>query len=776
MKTLKYLLVALLLGASASAENVPMARADGTNITNAAGWRTELDVPTTGDLGNKFTNSMSANKLLGRATAGTGAIEEITLGTNLSLSGTTLDAAGGGLARNAELKRQQGHIPNAKMWRISGLADSAAGQARNIRTIAIGNSYRTYPSNQLGAVFGLPHHGGTTHGMQEIPVSTGSYTSTAGGANTGPGGAEGQTIVPQENSYWNLPSGGSITCDMTGTHAWVAYVKESGAGTLTIEEKTDATGAAYATLTTINCNAATSYENYMATPGARLKRSIRITASGGAVKVAYAAVLGQSCNINIGTGGATEPDQWNTTKLNAGTIESWYAAYDPHIVFISYSNSQALHADFNTMLSRLLTSCPNAQIIITGEHAADTRLSPPSIGTDSWDRWSDVGLYNDRNESLQEWCVDHPRVSFVDVGKWLPSLNDTDSNGIPDSADVGSISPNDYLHLNETTGEVTIGSGNASVQYNGVYSGTRLGTDIRVRAINPGTPSAALSVTASGNDVTISLATNGSSVATSTGDQVRDAVNSALGATILAAARGDNGGGSVSNGTGTYVAHDYVRLLGAGNRIKNIAVWEAMRPWIFSRGEFTQVQPNARDIFSTAGRTYTQVLNADISVTSSTSLLGSGLFAFNFNSGISKSGLYVIDGWLIVESTQAGGFDCTFDGWNPNNVTPVASYIATRGTTLTAGTINTWNGNDAGYTVPSATWDTVASTVYIRLAGHFSCNGPANGAFDGGISFHFAQNVSNATPTKLKAGSWISVTLPNMGNTGTTHRDRIPGF
>jgi hypothetical protein len=35
-------------------------------------------------------------RLLGRSTAGTGAVEEITLGTNLSFTGTTLNAAGGG--------------------------------------------------------------------------------------------------------------------------------------------------------------------------------------------------------------------------------------------------------------------------------------------------------------------------------------------------------------------------------------------------------------------------------------------------------------------------------------------------------------------------------------------------------------------------------------------------------------------------------------------------------------------------------------------------------
>jgi len=43
-----------------------------------------------------ISTSIATNKLLGRGTSGTGVVEEITLGTNLSLSGTTLNATGGG--------------------------------------------------------------------------------------------------------------------------------------------------------------------------------------------------------------------------------------------------------------------------------------------------------------------------------------------------------------------------------------------------------------------------------------------------------------------------------------------------------------------------------------------------------------------------------------------------------------------------------------------------------------------------------------------------------
>jgi hypothetical protein len=85
-----------------------------SNVTVTPAWSSITATPTT-RAGYGITDAaangavtgtgitMSTARLLGRSTAATGAIEEITLGTNLSFTGTTLNATGGGGAANLAL-------------------------------------------------------------------------------------------------------------------------------------------------------------------------------------------------------------------------------------------------------------------------------------------------------------------------------------------------------------------------------------------------------------------------------------------------------------------------------------------------------------------------------------------------------------------------------------------------------------------------------------------------------------------------------------------------
>jgi hypothetical protein len=65
--------------------------------SSVTGVSATLPITSTGGTTPDISTSMNTNKLIGRGTAGVGVMEEITLGTGLSLTGTTLDATGGGL-------------------------------------------------------------------------------------------------------------------------------------------------------------------------------------------------------------------------------------------------------------------------------------------------------------------------------------------------------------------------------------------------------------------------------------------------------------------------------------------------------------------------------------------------------------------------------------------------------------------------------------------------------------------------------------------------------
>lgn len=84
------------------------------------------------------------------------------------------------------------------------------------------------------------------------------------------------------------------------------------------------------------------------------------------------------------------------------------------------------------------------------------------------------------------------------------------------------------------------------------------GNDITVAYVNPGTASAALAVTVTGSAISVSLATDASSVITSTAALVRDAVNAHATASTLVTAANATG----NDGTGVVTALAATNLTG----------------------------------------------------------------------------------------------------------------------------------------------------------------------------------------------------------------------
>jgi len=95
-----------------------------------------------------ISTTMSTNKLIGRGTAGSGVFEEITLGTGLSLSGTTLNASasGGGIPHSTATGT------DTYLTTITGVTSYADGDAYLIRFTNGNTTGASLNINSLGAI------------------------------------------------------------------------------------------------------------------------------------------------------------------------------------------------------------------------------------------------------------------------------------------------------------------------------------------------------------------------------------------------------------------------------------------------------------------------------------------------------------------------------------------------------------------------------------------------------------------------------------------------
>lgn len=107
-----------------------------TNVTAV------LPITSTGGTTPVISSSMSTNRLLGRGTAGTGVIEEIILGTNLSLSGNTLNAAGG-TSGYTTVQEEGSSLTQRSTLNFIGDSVTAADDVGNSRTNVTVRAYST---------------------------------------------------------------------------------------------------------------------------------------------------------------------------------------------------------------------------------------------------------------------------------------------------------------------------------------------------------------------------------------------------------------------------------------------------------------------------------------------------------------------------------------------------------------------------------------------------------------------------------------------------------
>lgn len=119
------------------------------NVGTVTGVTATAPITSSGGTAPNVSTSMNTNKLIGRGTAGVGVMEEITLGTGLSLTGTTLNATGGGGLKSGTATQVSAGVYTTT---ITGVTSYTAGDTYIIKFDSVNDGDSTLNISGVGAI------------------------------------------------------------------------------------------------------------------------------------------------------------------------------------------------------------------------------------------------------------------------------------------------------------------------------------------------------------------------------------------------------------------------------------------------------------------------------------------------------------------------------------------------------------------------------------------------------------------------------------------------